>query len=331
MGKLLEGKVAIVTGSGQGVGREIALELARHGAKVVTNNRKPVEKNESSGNVTKEMEEGMSADRRAWFEKELAACSGDAETTAKAIRDRGGEATPFFGDISDFNTAGELIGTAVKAYGSADILYNVAGAFGFSPIETMTPELWDRVNRVKPLGYFNTIRHAVPYMIENNWGRVINCVSRAWLGDVIKHAEYCAANGGVVSLTRAIAIELRGRGITANAFSPFARTRAAVDLEMYDKIVPESEKAWVDPKFSVAYDETPPADSVAPFLVYLATDAAAHISGTVFNVAGNRVGRYSDPDIVSAVCKEGGKWTVEEFIAAGNRTIFSNYRSLADK
>lgn len=331
MGRLLEGRVAIVTGSGQGVGREIALELARHGAKVVTNNRKPVEKNESSGNVTKEMETRMSADRKAWFEKELAAHSGDAETTAKAIRDGGGCATAFFGDISDFETAGELIGTAVKAYGSVDILYNVAGAFGFSPIETMTPELWNRVNRVKPLGYFNTIRHAVPYMIEKNRGRIINCTSRAWLGDLIKHAEYCTANGGVVSLTRAIAIELRDRGITANAFSPFARTRAAVDLEMYDKIVPESEKAWVDPEFSVAYDETPAPDRVAPFLVYLATDAAAHISGTVFSVAGNRVGRYSDPDVVSSVYKEGGKWTVEEFIATGSRTIFSNYKSLADK
>ncbi|MDR1571732.1 MAG: SDR family oxidoreductase [Clostridiales Family XIII bacterium] len=331
MGRLLEGKVAVVTGSGQGVGREIAFELARHGAKVVTNNRKPVGKNESSGNVTKDMEKAMSADRRAWFEKELADCSGDAETTARAIRDGGGEATAFFGNISDFETAGELIGTAVKAYGSADILFNVAGAFGFSPIETMTPELWDRVNRVKPLGYFNTIRHAVPHMIEKRWGRIINCTSRAWLGDVIKHAEYCAANGGVVSLTRAVAIELRDRGITANAFSPFARTRAAVDLEMYDKIVPEGEKAWVDPKFTVAYDKTPAPDMVAPFLVYLATDAAAHVSGTVFSVAGNRVGRYSDPEVASAVYKEGGKWTVEEFIATGNRTIFSDYKSLADR
>jgi 3-oxoacyl-[acyl-carrier protein] reductase len=115
--------------------------------------------------------------------KQSQEATGDTETTAEAIRKLGGEAVPCFGDISDFKAAQKLIRTAVDSFGSIDILVNVAGTFGFSPLWEMSEELWDEVTLTKPKGYFNCIRHAVPFMMKQKWGRIINCTSRAfWAG-----------------------------------------------------------------------------------------------------------------------------------------------------
>ncbi|MCX7912133.1 MAG: SDR family oxidoreductase [Dehalococcoidales bacterium] len=329
MNRILEGKVAVVTGSGQGVGRAIAIGLAKEGAKVVTNNRKPGSTGKAF--LTDEQEKALSQDRQEWFKKGLDMVSGDAETTAQAIRDMGGEAVAFFGDISDFNVAAELIQTAIDRFGRIDILVNVAGAFGFSPIEEMTEELFDRVTRVKPKGYFNTIRHAVPHMIRQKWGRIINCTSRAWLGDVIKHAEYCVANAGVVGLTKAVAIELRKYGITCNAFSPFARTRASYELDAY-AYAGESPFVFEGPAgFKGMIDFTPDPEYVAPFICYLASDAAKDISGSVFSIAGNTIGLYSEPVISHNLVKFGKEpWKMEELLQQVPRGLLAGYRCPAD-
>jgi len=150
MGDVLKGKVAIVTGSGQGIGRAIAVGMAAEGARVVTNNRRPgstgyVHLNDSILNL-------MSPKQREKLRKQSQEATGDAETTAEAIRKKGGEAVPFFGDISNFEVAGKLIQTAVDSFGRIDILVNVAGTFGFSPVWEITEELWDRVTLTKPKG-----------------------------------------------------------------------------------------------------------------------------------------------------------------------------------
>jgi 3-oxoacyl-[acyl-carrier protein] reductase len=332
MDKLLGGKVAVVTGSGQGIGRAIAIGLAGAGARVVTNNRQP----SSTGHaiLTETQLASLDKKKRERFQKETEAIGGDAETTAQSIREAGGEAIAFFGNISDFDVAEKLICTAVNKFGGIDILVNVAGAFGFSPLEKMTEELWDRVTLVKPKGYFNTIRHAVPYMMKQKWGRIINATSRAFLGDVIKHAEYCAANAGVVGLTKAVAIEMREHGITCNAFSPFAKTRADYELRTYSEIMDAAESPWIGrrpgnggtPSFVA-----PTPDYIAPFICYLASDAGAGISGSVFALGGNSIGLYSEPVIARNLVKFGeGPWTLDELMQQAPRGLFTGYQSPAE-
>ncbi len=310
MGDALKGKVAVVTGSGQGIGRSIAIGMAEEGAKVVTNNRR----RGSTGyaHMNKKILKSMSAEQKERLSKQLEEASGDAETTAETIKKAGGEAVPFFGDNSDFETAKKLIQTAVDSFGKIDILANVAGTFGFSNIWDMTEELWDKVTLTKPKGYFNCIRHAVPYMMEQKWGRILNCTSRAFVGDVLKHAEYCAANAGVVGLTLAVAKELASYGITCNAFAPFAKTRAAYELSAYDEAVSEAESPWMDRKLSFALEMTPSPDDIAPLMNYLCTDDAVNITGRVFNVGGPMINLYSEPDMEKTLLKSGGRWTLEE-------------------
>lgn len=310
MGDVLRGKVAVVTGSGQGIGRAIALGMAGEGAKVVTNNRRPgstgyVHLNDSILNL-------MSPKQREKLRKQSQEATGDAETTAETIRKKGGEAVPFFGDISDFKLAKKLIETAVDSFGRIDILVNVAGTFGFSNIWELSEELWDKVTLTKPKGYFNCIRHAVPFMMKQRWGRIINCTSRAFIGDVLKHAEYCTANAGVVGLTWAVAKELAQYGITCNAFAPFAKTRAAFELAAYDEAVSEAESPWMDRKFSFALEMTPSPDDVAPLINYLASEEAAKINGKIFNVGGPIISLYSEPEISKTLVKYGGRWTIDE-------------------
>ncbi|UCD10166.1 MAG: SDR family oxidoreductase [Dehalococcoidales bacterium] len=318
MGDVLKGKVAVVSGSGQGIGRSIAITLAGESAKVVTNNRKPG----STGFVHLKSEhyEALNQEQKDWVNKLTKEYGGDAETTAKTIKERGGEAIPFFGDISDIETAGKLIQAAVDTYGKIDILVNVAGTFGFSNIWEMPRDLWDHVVQVKPGGYFNTIRHAAPHMMAQKWGRIINCTSLSWIGDSLNHAEYAAANAGVVGLTRAAASELYEYGITCNAFSPFARTRASFELIAYNMAVTSTD-------LGPSLDMTPHPDGIGPMIVFLASDKAATISGSCFNISGKSVGLYSKPETVANISEpESGQWTVEEIMKRAPG-IFQGYET----
>ena len=329
MGDLLKGKVAIVTGSGQGVGRAIAISLAEEGAKVVTNNRGPLKKN-TANQLDETRLAKLTPEQLEWYNTEIEKYTGDAETTAAAIRAKGLEATACFGDIADFNEAKKIVDFAAKTYGSVDIIVNVAGAFGFAPIEKISEELWDKVNGVKPKGYFNMLRHAVPYMRKNKWGRIINCSSPAFLGGDIRQAEYCTANAGVLGLTWALACELAEDGITSNCFAPAAKTRASVDMELFDKVVEKDETSTKSGVPILAYDGTEPPDLFAPFITYLATDEAKDINGSVFMTFGGRIMRYSNPTIVASMVKEEG-WTLEEVIKEAPDTLFKDYKNINQK
>ena len=324
MEKLFSGKTVIVTGSGQGVGRAIALAFGREGANVVTNNRKPGSTRLAT--MSREEYDRLPEEKQRELDAISNAVSGDAETTAEAIRASGGTAAAFFGDISDFSVAEKLAAFAVEQFGGIDVLVNVAGGFGSGPIEKMSEEQWDRTNGVKPKGYFNTMRHVLPYMIAQKKGRIINCTSRAFMGDTIRHAQYCAANAGVVGLTRGAALELYEYGITVNAFGPWAKTRAAYEGNYREKYQIGGQAAFP------GADITPEPDAVAPFILFLASDHAAHITGSVFTVAGNEIALHREPVIARSMHKpeEYGYWTVDEIVREGKRGLFSGYQNLVE-
>jgi 3-oxoacyl-[acyl-carrier protein] reductase len=327
MGDLLKGKVAVVTGSGQGIGRGIAIGLGKEGAMVITNNRK---KGGTGFAILKEEQlKALTPEQKAWVLEQEKANAGDAETTAKAIQDAGGEATPFFGDVTKFDVAAQLIQTAVDTYGKIDILVNVAGTFRFCPIEEMTEETWEYVFGVKPKAYFNCIRHAVPHMLKQKWGRILNCTSKSWAGDGLKHCHYAAANAAVVGLTRGVANELYHRGVMCNAFNPWAKTRAAFELEAY-RMVERGDKKPFNPA-GTFFEITPPPEDLGPIMAYLSSDLVEGVSGTIFSIGGNTVGVHEDPDIKRSVTKSGGPWTVEELKYQMPRTILAQYHSRSEK
>jgi 3-oxoacyl-[acyl-carrier protein] reductase len=326
MGDNLKGKVAVVTGSGQGIGRAIAIGMAQEGARVVTNNR--CRGSTGYAFMNDSLINALSEEKREWLRKEVAAISGDAGTTAKTIKDMGGEAVPFFGDVSDFEVARKLIQTAVDSFGKIDILVNVVGTFGFSAVWDMTEELWDHINLIKPKAHFNCIRHALPYMMEQKWGRIINCTSGAFKGSN-KHTNYATANAGVLGLTWSVAKEVYQYGITCNAFAPDAKTRATFELEAYVMAVPEKDSPLPGSMFRSISAMTPPPEDLAPFIIYLATEAASHISGSIFMVGGSRIAMFSEPEMQSSVFKYGGRWTVDELKQQVPRGLLGRYRSPA--
>jgi 3-oxoacyl-[acyl-carrier protein] reductase len=167
-------------------------------------------------------------------------------------------------------------------------------------------------------------------MLKQKWGRVLNCTSRAFNGDVIKHAEYCAANAGVVGLTKAAAKELYRYGITCNAFAPWAKSRASYGLDTYDLALKQGQSVWIDKKFSLPVEATPDPERIVPFLIYLCTDAAAKVSASVFNLGGNDIDLYAEPVVEKSLVKAGDPWTLEELTREVPRSLFAGYKSPAD-
>ncbi len=325
---LLDGKVAIVTGSGQGIGRALALKMAAQGACVVTNNR--TKERTSNKQISDEQYASLPEHKRAKFEQAYDALAGTAETTAAQIISGGGRASPFYADIGVFDEARALVEHAVKTFGKIDIIANVAGAFGFGSVCDITEEVWNRVNSVKPKGYFNVIHFAAPYMMEQKWGRIINCTSRAFMGDWILHPEYCAANAGVVGLTRAVAIELFPYNITCNAFDPFASTRASVDLEAAASLE-DGSRLFARDFVAPSAANSPSPSAISPFLTWLCTESASRISGSIFSVSANSVALYSEPSIKASIIKYSPEyWTLEELDRQLPRGIFQGYSSIAD-
>ena len=324
MSDRLKGRVAVVTGSGQGIGRGIALGMAKEGAKVVTNNRQRGSTGLSI--YGKEFEEKLNEEEK----EEARQLSGDAETVAKEIKDMGGEAVGFFGDVSDFKTAGKLIQTAVDNFGKIDILVNNAGTFRRAFIWDLSEEAWDYVIAAKLKGTFNCIRHAAPLMKGQGWGRIINCTSGLWLGG-LGHPNYSAANAGVVGLTRSVAREMYQYGVTCNVYAPTAMSRGHVNARARNRVMAKAGTPLIDEQRRARMEELHgPPEGMAPLIVYLATDEASQVSGTAFATAGNGEFRiYSEPEEKKLIKKEAGLWTVDELIEAVPKGLLEGYKSPA--
>jgi len=307
MDESLKGKVAVVTGSGQGIGKGIAVYLARQGVKVVTNNRKP-----GSGFMMKYKKEDMP--ESDW--NEMIAMAGDAESTAALIKGEGGEAAPCYGDITDWATAERIVKFAVDTYGRIDILVNNAAGTGAGTIEECTEENWENQLRPKLKGAFNLMHFAVPYMRKQGFGRILNASSEAWLGLVGQDA-YSAANAGIVGLTWASSKELWRYGITVNAYCPQGASPAhAVEYNALLRKIRDMTGKDPDPNLLKAVENNhgDPV-GIGPAIAYLCTEEASYISGAVFSLyASGVIKRFSDPTPVAEISRgeEAGLWTLDE-------------------
>jgi NAD(P)-dependent dehydrogenase (short-subunit alcohol dehydrogenase family) len=298
MEKRLKDRVAIVTGSSQGIGKAIAVALAEEGAKVVTNNRRP------------------------------GAEGGDAETVAKEIKAAGGEAVPFYGSVDKFADAEKIVKTAVDSFGRIDIVVNNAGADAPRMVWNMSEEEWDRSVDSFLKGSFNCIRFASGPMREQKWGRIINTTSTAWLGTV-GHCNYGAAKAGLVGLTRAVAREVGRYGVTCNAYAPTAATRFTLSDDIVAGFKKRYEAGLMTKERFEELTNPPKPETVGPFIVYLCTEAAADINGQVFDVTGGDIAIYSEPVKKKTITKKGGLWTVEELIAQVPKGLLEGYKNPA--
>jgi NAD(P)-dependent dehydrogenase (short-subunit alcohol dehydrogenase family) len=250
MTRILESRVAIVTGAGRGLGREHALELARHGAKVVVNDL-----------GTSGAGEGAS--------------SGPAEEVAELIRGMGGEAITNGADVADFGAAAAMVQQAIDTFGGLDVLVNNAGFVRDRMLVNTAEEEWDAVVRVHLKGHFAPLRHAGAYWrTEAKEGRpraarVVNTSSGAGLQGSVGQATYSAAKAGIAGLTLVAAQELGRYGVTVNAIAPVARTRM-------------TEGAFDTSAMALPEDNS-------PVVAWLASEEAGDVTGRVIEIDGGRI------------------------------------------
>ncbi len=272
---VLKDKVAVVTGAGRGIGREIALLMARLGGLVVVN--------DYGGS---EVGQGASAT--------------PADEVVGEIKAAGGRAVANYDSVATMAGAQRIVKTAVDAFGRVDIVVNNAGILRDRMIFNMTEEEWDAVVDTHLKGTFAVTRAAAPYMKEQRWGRFINMTSTSGLVGNVGQANYAAAKMGIVGLTKVVALDMARYNVTANCISPFAWTR------MIGTIPTETaaQQARVEKIKKLA-----PAH-IAPVAAFLASDLAKEITGQVFGVRGKELMLFGHMRPVMRVHHAEG-WTVD--------------------
>jgi NAD(P)-dependent dehydrogenase (short-subunit alcohol dehydrogenase family) len=263
---LLQDRVAVVTGSGRGIGRGIALALAREGARVVVN------------------DVGCALDGRG-TERDPAAA------VCREIEAMGGKAVPNYGSVSDYAAAERIVQAAVESFGRIDILVNNAGIVRDRTIGKMTEEDFDAVLAVHLKGSFNCGRHAIPLMREQGYGRIINVTSSAGLRGNFGQTNYSAAKAALMGITFTWALELGKHGITVNALAPSGMTRMVGSM-------PGMENRAVAPEMN--------PDLNGAIVAYLASERAAHVNGQIFGRRGYAFTLFQTPRPIAALYREGG-------------------------
>jgi NAD(P)-dependent dehydrogenase (short-subunit alcohol dehydrogenase family) len=283
---VLDGKVAIVTGAGRGLGRAHALALAAEGAKVVVNDL------------------GGAADGSGKSQS-------PADDVVKEIKASKGDAVANYDSVTGFDSSKGIIDAAVKKFGKLDIMVNNAGFLRDRMTFKMSEEEFDSVIAVHLKGTFNCGRWASIYFYEQSKagntkikGRIINTVSHAGLGGNAGQANYSAAKGGIASLTMVWGRELAKYGVTSNAVAPMARSRMTLGSDMTRGIM--GEKPPADGSFDVWAPE-----NLSPLVVYLASDQAADITGHIFTIMGGKVTLFM-PWVLGKSVDIGKRWTAQE-------------------
>jgi 3-oxoacyl-[acyl-carrier protein] reductase len=285
----LEGRVAIVTGAGRGIGRGEALLLAEEGARVVVND----------------------------FGGSPAGEGGDAspaDEVVNEIKKMGGDAVANYGNVANVDDGEAMVKQALDAFGRLDILVNNAGILRDRMIFNMSEAEWDAVIAVHLKGHFTVTRPASMVFRQQRSGRIVNTSSESGLGNM-GQGNYAAAKEGIVGLTRTLALDLGKYGVTANAIRPRAATRLTIS--------PEMEAARQRRQTGGAQAQPAPGEDasaqqalagisalapelVAPLVVWLATDAAHNVNGRDFLVGGSEISLMSLPERERTIYHEGG-------------------------
>ena len=272
--RLHDGRVAVITGAAGGIGREHALEFARHGAKVVVND------------------------------------VGPAQQVVDEIVSAGGEAVANNDDIADWDGARRLIATALDTFGDLHVLVNNAGILRDKMFVNMDIDMWDAVIRVHLRGTFAPTKHAVTYWRERHKSgdpvpdpRVINTSSPSGLYGNPGQSNYGAAKAAIAAFTVILADELSRLGITVNAIAPSALTQMTQGLETYVARLKEIEER-------TGFDAGSPAN-ISPLVVWLASAQAADVTGRVFNVKGGAIS-VAETWMAGPGVEQEARWAADE-------------------
>jgi len=275
---LLEGKVMIVTGAGAGVGKAIALEAARQGAKVIVNDL-GVNIDGSGGSV------------------------GPAQQTVDEIKAAGGEAAANTESVADWNSAQKIAQQALDLHGRIDGVVNNAGNLRDIIFHKMSEEEFDAVIRVHLKGSWNVSRAVAPHFKSRESGAYVHMTSTSGLIGNFGQANYCAAKMGIVGMSKAIALDMERFKVRSNCIAPFAFTR------MVGTIPTDTPEGAERMKINMRLE----AAKIAPFALALLSDGSRHVSGQIFGVRNNEIYLFSQPRPIRTA-HAGDGWTVESCI-----------------
>ncbi len=283
----LEGKVAVITGSGRGIGRGMALLFAQEGAKVVVN------------------DPGVSTDGSGHD-------NGPADQVAAEIKAAGGDAIANYDTVATADGGEAMIKAALDGFGRIDILVNNAGILRDRMIFNMSEQEWDDVIAVHLKGHFNCTKPASIVMRQQRYGRIINMSSTSGIIGNPGQANYGAAKSGIAGFTRVVAKDLGRYGVTCNAIAPGAATRLTATVPDASREL--RARAGISGAAANRAPAMPPLrdpEYIAPMAGYLASDDAWNINGQIFHVMGGMVGLAHHPTPMRTLWKP-AMWTLDE-------------------